>query len=181
MKGYTMHPIRMIRSSVVMVLVMVLVGGGISTAQEPGGNHHSAVGSWSVESDPGDAEYTPRLMILAADGSALFVSGHQTTGIGSWQPMNDTTAMLTFAVTTDGPAYILIRAKIELAADGTSFTGVFTVEAVFDPASGGTSGELGPGTLDGTRISAEAPGTPAASFEEFFPQSEGTPIATPAD
>lgn len=164
-----------------MLLAMTLVGGGLSTAQDPVGDQHSAVGSWSVESDLPDAEYTPRLVILSADGSALFISGHQTTGIGAWQPMGDTSAMLTFAITTDGPAYILIRAQIDLATDGKSFTGIFTMEAVFDPAGGGTRGEIGPGAMDGTRISAEAPGTPAASFEEMFPQPEGTPIATPAD
>lgn len=164
-----------------MLFALAVVGGGLSAAQDPVSDQHSAVGSWSVESDLPDAEYTPRLVTLAADGSAIFVSGRQTTGIGAWQPIDDTTAMLTFAITTDGPAYILIRAQIELAADGTSFTGIFTMEAVFDPAGGGTSGEIGPGKLDGTRISAEAPGTPAASFEEMFPQPEGTPIATPED
>jgi hypothetical protein len=164
-----------------MLLITVLVGGGLSAARQQGDNLHPAVGTWSVESDLGDAEYTPRLMILAADGSALFVSGRQTMGMGVWQPVGDTSAMLTFAVTTDGPAYILIRTTIALAADGTSFTGTFTLEAVFDPAGGGTSGELGPGSLAGTRISAEAPGTPAASFEEMFPQPESTPIATPAN
>lgn len=165
--------------SAVVLLVMALAGGSPSAAQGLDGNDHPAVGSWNVESGPGDAEYSPRLVILTVDGSARFVSGQQTTGVGAWQSMGDTTAVVTFVVTTDGPAYILIRARIDLASDGQSFTGTYTMEVVFDPAGGGTSGEVGPGTLAGTRVSAEAPGTPAASFAEFFPEPEGTPAATP--
>jgi len=50
---------------------------------------------------------------------------------------------------------------------------------VFDPAHGGTSGEIGPGNVEGARMAAEAPGTPAASFAEFFRSPMGTPEATP--
>ena len=47
-----------------------------------------------------------------------------------------------------------------------------------DP-SGQSSGEIGPGMAEGTRREVEEPGTPVASFEEFFEQFEGTPEATP--
>jgi len=88
---------------------------------------------------------------------------------------------VTFTVVTDGPAQIVIRASIEVAADGQSFTGTFTDEFVFDPAGGGTSGEIGPGTITGTRLEAKAPGTPAMTFEEFLPQPKETPEATPVN
>ncbi|MBA2470495.1 MAG: hypothetical protein H0V37_13910 [Chloroflexia bacterium] len=166
--------------SVVALFGFVLIGGGLVAAQEASPADHPARGAWTVTSDPGDTEFSPRLAILSADGSALFVSGYQTTGVGTWEPTGDTTAVVTFIVVTDGPAQIVIRASLEIAPDGASFTGTFTNEFVFDPAGGGTSGEIGPGTLDGTRLMAEAPGTPTMSFEEFFPQPEGTPEATPA-
>ena len=167
--------------AVVVLLGVALVGGShFASAGETATGSHPAVGSWLVSSDPGDAEYSPRLMTLAADGTAMFVSGETTTAVGAWQPTGDTSAAASFTLVTNGPAYIVIRAAIDLAPDGQSFTGTFTLEAVFDPAGGGTSGEIGPGTIDGTRLVAEAPGTPVASFEEFFPPAEGSPGATPA-
>jgi len=166
--------------SAVVLLGTLLIGGGrFVTAQEIEMADHPARGSWTVASDPGDAEYSPRLAILSADGGAFFVSGYETTGVGAWEPTSDTGANVTFTVVTDGPAQIVIRASIEVAPDGQAFTGSFTNEAIFDPAGGGTSGEIGPGTLAGTRLAAEAPGTPVMTFEEFFAPPAGTPEATP--
>jgi hypothetical protein len=170
----------LVLSAVVLLGVVLGARSRFAVAQEADGADHPATGSWLVEGDPGDAEYVPRQMNLSADGSALFVSGQQTVALGAWAPAGDTAAIATFVGVTDGPAYVVTRASIEVAPDGQSFTGTFTIEAVFDPAGGGTSGEIGPGTLSGTRLTAEAPGTPAASFEEFFPQPDATPEATPA-
>ena len=164
-----------------VVLLGTLAGGGhFAVAQETDAADHPAKGAWMVTSDPGDAEYLPRLATLSADGSAFFVSGYQTTGIGTWEPTGETTATLTFTVVGDGPGHITIRASVEIAPDGQAFTGTFTTEIVLvDPAGGGTSGEIGPGTLEGTRLAAEAPGTPTMSFEEFFAPPESSPEATP--
>lgn len=173
------------RSSIVVLVVMMLatliIGGSrFATAQDDSIVDHPATGSWLVDSNPGDTEYAPRLMTLSADGSALFVSGHQTTAIGAWEPTGDTTAILTFTVAVNGPGYIVFRASVDAAPDGASFTGTFTDEIVFDPEHDGTSGEIGPGTIDGTRLSAEAPGTPVDTFEDFFAVPGATPGATPA-
>lgn len=175
----------MIRRTITLFLAVVmlgtLVGGGRSAvAEETEFANHPANGSWMVASDPGDAEYSPRLITLSADSSAFFVSGYATTGVGTWEPAGDTSANLTFTVVGDGPGSIVIRASIDVAPDGQSFTGTFTNEFVFDPAGGGTSGEIGPGSIEGTRFAAEAPGKPVASFEEFFAAPSATPEATPA-
>ena len=174
------------RRSFVIVLAIVMLGasllggGRFATAQDAGLADHPAAGSWLVESDPGDSEYAPRLMILSADGTALFLSSRQTAAVGAWEPTGETTATLTFTVAVNGPGYIVVRASVEAAPDGASFTGTFTDEVVFDPEHDGTSGEIGPGTLEGTRLSPEAPGTPVDSFEDFFAPPGGTPAATPA-
>jgi len=171
------------RPTIVLLLSVVtlatLIGGRVVVAQDPEVADHPAKGSWTVESDPGDTEFSPRLMILSADGGAIFVSGEKLTGIGAWAPTDATSAAVSFTVVTNGPAQIVIRASIEVAPDGQSFTGTFTNEAVFDPAGGGTSGEIGPGTISGTRLVPEAPGTPTSSFEEFFAPPQATPEATP--
>ena len=168
----------LVLSAVVLLGIVFGVGGRFAAAGTES-DAHPAVGSWLVASDPGDAEYFPRLMTLSADGTAMFVSGEKATGVGAWEATGDATADLTFTVVTNGPAYLVIRVAIEVEADGQSFSGTFTLEAVFDPAGGGTSGEIGPGTIDGTRLVAEAPGMPVASFEEFLPPADGTPAATP--
>lgn len=166
-------------ASVIVLVTLLLAGGHFAAAQEINPGDHPANGSWNVTTDPGDAEYSPRLVILSADGGAIFVSGYETTGVGAWEPTSETTAAVTFIVVTDGPAQIVTRASIEVAPDGQAFTGTFTNEVVFDPAGGGTSGEIGPGTISGTRLVAEAPGTPTQTFEEFFALPGATPEATP--
>ncbi len=57
------------------VVLGTLIGGRVVAAQDPEVAEHPAKGSWTIASDPGDTEFSPRLMILSADGGAIFVSG----------------------------------------------------------------------------------------------------------
>ena len=169
----------------VIVLGAAVAGGGrFAGARGPDRAHHPAVGSWIVDSEPQRWALSIRTILLSADGTALSVStsaaAEGTVGVGVWEPAGAVAAALTFTEVTDGPAYIVVRARVEVAPDGQSFEGTYTNEMVFDPAGGGTSGEIGPGTVAGRRMAAEAPGTPVASFEEFFGAPDGTPEATPA-
>ena len=179
-----MRRITMVLLSVVLLGTIVMAGGRFVAAQTGSLKEHPAVGSWLVESEPDMDALSIRTLVVGADGTALAISSvapNGSTGAGVWTPTGDSTAILTFTLVTNGPAYIVLRASIDIAADGQSFTGTFTDEAIFDPTSPeGTSGELGPGHLIGTRLTAQAPGTPVASFEEFFGEPEGTPGATPA-
>ena len=70
---------------------------------------------------------------------------------------------------------ITIRATVEVAADGQTFTGDYTIEADFE---GAPPGEFGPGSVTGTRIVVEPMGTPVGSLDDLFGQFEGT---VPAD
>ena len=124
---------RIVLLSVLVVLVAFVLGGGrLAIAQDPDMADHPAVGSWAVESDPGDASFSLTSVTLAADGTALYISPNADVGIGVWTPSGDDTAVWTFRATTDGPAYILIRVSIEVPPDGATFTGTFTVE--IDPS-----------------------------------------------
>jgi hypothetical protein len=173
------------RFTAILVLAAIVlgiaaaVGGGNAVAQQPGFANHPAVGSWRVHRDPENSTYPLELMILSADGAVLDFGSYGTTGVGAWKPTGADTAIVTFTLVTDGPAYIVMRANITVASDGQSFKGTFTTEIVFDPAHHGTSGEIGPGVVEGARMATEAPGTPVASFAEFFPNPLGTPAATP--
>jgi hypothetical protein len=153
----------------------------LAAAQDRGIVTHPAVGSWRVHREPENSTYPVELMILSADGAVLdFGAFSGATGVGRWEPTSADAATVSFTVVTDGPAYIVIRASVAFAPDGQSFTGSYTDEMVFDPEHGGTSGQIGPGVVTGTRMTAEAPGTPVASFAEFFPNPSATPEATPA-
>jgi hypothetical protein len=165
-----------------IVLIGAMAGGSLGAAQPDVAGHHPAVGSWLVESDPDMDALSLRTLVVSADGTALAISSvapNGSTGAGVWAPTGDTSAVLTFTLVTNGPAYVVLRASIDVAADGQSFTGTYTDEPIFDPTSpDGTGGEIGPGRLTGTRLTAQAPGTPAVSFAEFFPP-DATPAASP--
>jgi hypothetical protein len=164
-----------------MAIGIVAAGRRTADAQDRGVASHPAVGSWRVHREPENSTYPVELMILSADGAVLdFGAFSGATGVGRWEPTSADAATVSFTVVTNGPAYIVIRASVAFAPDGQSFTGSFTDEMVFDPEHGGTSGEIGPGVVTGTRMTAEAPGTPVASFAEFFPNPMATPEATPA-
>ena len=81
------------------------------------------------------------------------------------------------SVVFDDGTRLLARVRIEVAPDGQSYTAWITNE--FFDQSGAGSGEIGPGMAVATRVQVEAPGTPIASFEEFFGDG-ATPEATPA-
>jgi hypothetical protein len=172
----------MMLSVVVLLGTIVMASGRVVVAQPDGARDHPAVGSWLVESDPDLGALSVRTLVVSADGTALAISSvapNGSMGAGVWAPTGNATAALTVTLVTDGPAFIVLRASIDIAADGQSFTGTFTDEAIFDPTSpSGTSGELGPGRLTGTRLTVQAPGTPVASFAEFFPP-DATPAASP--
>jgi hypothetical protein len=164
-----------------IVVGIVAIGGDrFASAQNIDAGQHPAVGSWRVQREPENSTYPVELMILSADGSVLdFGAFSGATGVGRWEPTSDDAATVAFTLVTDGPAYIVVRASVTFAPNGQSFTGTYTDEMVFDPEHGGTSGQIGPGVVTGTRMTAEAPGTPVASFAEFFPHPAGTPEATP--
>lgn len=164
-----------------MAIGIVAAGRRTADAQDCGVASHPAVGSWRVHRERENSTYPVELMILSADGAVLdFGAFSGATGVGRWEPTSADAATVSFTVVTNGPAYIVIRASVAFAPDGQSFTGSYTDEMVFDPEHGGTSGEIGPGVVTGTRMTAEAPGTPVASFAEFFPNPMATPEATPA-
>ena len=106
----------------------------------------------------------------------VVVKALSSSGSGSRQGENS--ANMTFTSSDPEGGSYSIRAAVEVAADGQSFTAPFIFE-VIDPASGEASGQYGPGVATGTRLVAEAPGTPIAPVSELFAQFEGTPEATP--
>ncbi len=166
--------------SVVALLGALVVGGGALAAQDTDFAEHPLVGPWELRADIGDGDTSCLSQVVFTDeGAYIDVDCDGIVVIGGWEPTGDTTANMSF--TSSGPeggAYS-IRASVEVAPDGQSFTAPFTFELI-DGATGEGSGQYGPGMATGTRTVVEAPGTPEGSVLDLFGQFEGTPEASPA-
>lgn len=166
-------------SAVILFGTLLVGGGGFVAAQDATPEDsmgHPLIGSWMIV-DADDPEGVPFFGRFSADGGYAQVD-LDGAALGAWEPTGDTTANLTFSFVDDEVGMGTIRASLEVAPDGQTFTASYTLEFA-DPATGESSGEIGPGTAEGTRMTVEGPGEPAASFEDFFGGFEGTPEATP--
>ncbi len=140
---------------------------------------HSLVGPWELRADIGDGDTSCLSQVVFTDeGAYIDVDCDGIVVIGGWEPTGDTTANMSF--TSSGPegGVYSIRASVEVAPDGQSFTAPLTFELI-DGATGEGSGQYGPGMATGTRTVVEAPGTPEGSVLDLFGQFEGTPEASP--
>ncbi len=168
-------------SAVVLLGTLLVGGGGFVAAQDATPEDsmgHPLIGSWFLDTETENPENLLSLVRFSADGGYVEIDADGSTSLGAWEPTGDTTANLTFSFVDEESGTATIRASLEVAPDGQTFTASYTLEFA-DPATGESSGEIGPGTAEGTRITVEGPGEPAASFEDFFGGFEGTPEATP--
>jgi hypothetical protein len=157
---------------------IALPGSG-SAQDEASMADHPLVGTWILTDDDAPDD-PPFLAIFSSDGTYQQIDYDGSAGFGVWEATGPTTANMSFMAqeqNDDGSfgGAVTIRASIEVAADGMSLTADFTLQFVsgdFD------SGELGPGSVTGTKMMVEPMGTPVASFDEF--DEEGTPEASPA-
>ena len=173
------------RMGIIVLSVVMLCGAfgaSIAVAQEAtpaAGGDHPVVGSWVLDTEPENPTNAPTLAVFSADGVYFQVepAGEVGTGtqvgVGSWETTGGTTADMTFLIIGSDGFMLTIRASLD-AADGQSLTGTYTTEFV-DP-DGVSTGEVGPGEVEGTRITVEPQGEPVGSFEDIF----GAPEATPA-
>jgi hypothetical protein len=138
-------------------LVLALILGmialpamGTALAQDADGGEFPLVGTWQMTPDTTDPLGSFVLTTFGADGTVMNITTDGTTTLGVWTATADATADVTVLGTTNGPAYVVIRASITVSDDGQSLTGTYTSEYIFDPTGGGTSQEIGPGTLSGS-------------------------------
>jgi len=164
----------MVLSALVLLGSLVVGSRAYVTAQEMDFTGHPLIGTWILMTDD---QSLPDVITFSDDGAVTDVESSGAVQLGAWEPTGDSTANLTIVSWSDEGSGT-IRAGIEVAADGQSFTASYTFEFV-DPASGESTGEYGPGTATATRVAVEAPGTPIGSFEDLFGQFEGSPEATP--
>jgi hypothetical protein len=185
------------RLSLLIALFVVALLGLSAVLSSPGSSaqdaspaamdEHPLVGTWLADTDTQDPEDPPELVIASADGGWVEVDADGGVALGRWESTGANTANLTlWALGSEEEGFggtFIVRAMIEVAADGQSLTAAYTVE-VIDP-DGTATGEYGPGTASATRLAVEPMGTPVGSFEDLFAEfgeefEEATPAASPA-
>jgi hypothetical protein len=177
---------KLVGSCIVVVLIALTAFGTRSGAgaQDTTTPDHPLVGTWLGDTDTADPDNAPELFIAWGDGAWLEVDAEGSLSIGRWESTGAQTANLTiWSLGGDeeggfGGTFV-IRAMIEVAADGQTLTASYTGE--FIGPDGSTTGEHGPGAASATRLAVEPMGAPVGSFAELFEQFEGaTPEASPA-
>jgi hypothetical protein len=143
---------------------------------------HPLLGAWMVDDPTG----TPSVTAFTADGVVVDTETDGGVAIGSWAPTGPTTAAFTMVLPLTDPGFpgtVVIRATVEVAADGQHLTAPYSVTVV---QPDGTVLFSQTGQVTGTRLPIEpvaAIGTPLAGFPTWTPEEPGgpaTPEATPA-
>lgn len=157
-----------------VVLSLVVTGGAV--AQGSMADDHPLVGTWVVATDAEASSTGTDLYLVHADGTVTDVTPDGPAGVGSWLPEGDRGAIVTILSPQsdeDGvfTGHRIARGGIEVADDGATFAGTFTVELAVG-AEGASTGQLGPLEVTGRRVVAEAPA-------EVAPPTTADPL-TPA-
>ncbi len=137
---------------------------------------HTLIGTWELYQDAGDS---PALISFSSDGTSQRVDGTGTVGLGAWTATGPNSATSTIQFQdmrgeSSSRGWGLVRAEITVMDDAMAFNSEYTLE--FSAAGGGaSSGEIGPGSAEGQRITSESVGISAAPLSIL----EASPVATP--
>ena len=145
-----------------------------AAAQDEGMADHPVVGAWDVLV-PGDD--TPGgITVFSNDGTLIDID--VPPGAGVWAPTGESTADVLIR-----SGDVVVRAAVEVAEDGQSFSGSFTIEAppAIAEAAGMPAGEVGPVEVSGTRINVEPMGDPVAPMPDFTEQAPPEESAAPEE
>jgi hypothetical protein len=128
--------------------------------------------------------------VTIAPGGIITIANLEGTGYGSWVATGERSTDATFLIPQRDPecgcflGYATVRSSIEVADDGQSFAGTFTVEfpAGMAEAMGAPVGQLGPGEVTGQRIAVEPMGEPVGPLpaEAAPEEASASPEASPA-
>jgi hypothetical protein len=162
------------------VIATSAVASGTTATTEPsstaGTEAHPIVGTWNTETSSGD----PGEVVFSADGTLVSLDSEDVS-LGVWEATGPSAVALMFSglipaeETGSAGASFTIRATLEVAPDGQSFSGDYTAE--LSGMEGMPTGEYGPDSVTGTRVVVEPMGTPVGPIEELFGSFEqGTDV-----
>ena len=183
---------RRLASTTIILMALLLA----TLAAAPGvsaqaADEHPVIGAWIGNSTPEDTTDPLELLTFAPGGIVVSITPGSESGYGSWVATGERSVDATILIPLIDPTagfvgYLTARTSIDVAEDGQSIAGTYTIElpAGIAEAMGGPVGQLGPGALTGQRIAVEPMGEPVGPLPaEGGPEpvaSPPTPEASPA-
>ncbi len=170
-------------ASIGAVLLLLALTAGVVAAtatrtKDPVADH-PLVGAWIAVNDL-DPSATPSEVVIDSDGTATLFTD-EGPYVGVWQATGAMTAQATL-VSTVSSGVATFRVDVTVGDDGDTFDGSYTFESAC--ACGDTTGELGPGSVSGTRIILDPMGEPVAPLPTPepgpSPSLEASPSGAPA-
>lgn len=164
----------------VTVLLITLAQGALASERlRSGSAGHPLVGTWIVDTNTQDTQDPLALLTIAGDGTVRLTDCCNAPAAGAWAPSSTRTADATILLPWfDEDGFIgfnIVRGDVVVSADGESLTATYTMD--IPDREGGTSGQLGPGSATGVRVSVEAMGEPVAALP--VPVPDEAPAASP--
>ncbi len=155
-------------------------------AQDTSTSEHPLVGAWVIHPFPNDPSRED-FFIINPGGTVLDYDSQSQTGVGAWTSTGDRTADLSFDQMVTAPdgslvGLTVIRASVNVAEDGQSLTGSWTLElpAAAAEMAGAPAGQLGPSDVTGERIAVEPPGSTVGPMPAAPNEASPSPEASPA-
>ena len=143
------------------------------------------MGAWVLDSVPG-VQTDPLQLLLVGPGGILTDASDHGIGYGAWTGTGAGTADITFDTPLVDPAagflgFVRVRGRLEVAADGQTISGTYTVQfpTAMAQAAGMQEGEYGPNDVTGQRIAVESMGMPVGPLPQG-PGPSAAPGASPA-
>jgi len=181
---------RPVATTIVLMALLLATLAAAPGVSAQATDEHPAVGVWLSDGSPDDTT-DPLDLMTVAPGGIVTIALPDGTGYGPWAATGERSVDATFLIQQSDPeaglvGYATIRTSIEVAEDGQSFAGTYTIEfpAAMAEAMGLPVGQqVGPGTVTGQRIAVEPMGEPVPFPEEGGPEpaeSPPTPEASPA-
>ena len=178
---------RLVTLTIVLMALLLATVAAAPGVLAQATDEHPAIGAWIIDSSPEDPANPPELTLIAP-GGIITNAAPDGAGYGSWTATGDRSADATFLFPLNDPeagflGFYIIRTSIEVAEDGQSFAGTYTLEPPADMAEamGAPVGQLGPGEVTGQRIAVEPMGEPVGPLlAEGGPEQPESPEASPA-
>ena len=164
---------RLASTTIVLMALLLATLAAAPGVSAQATDEHPAVGVWLTDGSPEDTTDPLDLLTVAPGGSAT-IALPDGTAYGPWAATGERSVDATFLIPQSDPeaglvGYATIRTSIEVAEDGQSFAGTYTIEfpAGMAEAMGLPVGQqVGPGTVTGQRIAVEPMGESVPFPEE---------------
>ncbi len=157
---------RLASTTIVLMALLLATLAAAPGVSAQAADEHPAVGAWLVDPSPQDSTDPLELLTVAPGGIITYASLDATFLF----PQRDPECGCFVGYTT-------VRTSTEVAEDGQSFAGSYTLEppAGMAEAMGAPLGQLGPGEVTGQRIAVEPVGEPVGPLpEEGDPEPAGS-------